>query len=120
VYWIFIHAPGKKAIAGANTRDFNRHPYRQSPPVSMTVSGVGGFTSSNTPTPCRRMGDPTHRDTRNLRNLTSGRDPEGKLAEGIDPASIRILGGRSIIIIVIITVTVTITINIYIHSPLLL
>jgi hypothetical protein len=84
----------------------------------MIVSGVGGFASSNTPTPCRRMGDPTHRDTRNLRNLTSGRDPKRKLAEGIDPASIRILGGRSIIIIVIITVTITI--NIYIHSPLLL
>jgi hypothetical protein len=29
--------------------------------------------------------DPTHRDTRNSRNLASGKDLEGELVEGIDP-----------------------------------
>jgi hypothetical protein len=85
----------------------------------MTVSGVGGFASSNTPTPCRRIRDPTHIDTRNLQNLTSGRDSEGELAEGIDLVSTRTLGGRSIIFIII-TDIITVAINIYIHFPLLL
>jgi hypothetical protein len=78
------------------------------------VSGVGGFASSNNSNPCRRIEDPTQRDTRNLQNLTSERDLEAELAEGIDPASTRILGGRSIIFIII-----TVAINIYIHSPFL-
>jgi hypothetical protein len=60
------------------------------------------------------MRDPTQRDTRNLQNLTSGRDQEGELVEGIDPVSTRILGGRSIIFII------TFSINIYIQSPFLL
>jgi hypothetical protein len=85
----------------------------------MTVLGVGGVVSSNTPTPCRRIRDPTQRDTKNLRNLTSGRDPEGELGDGIDPASTRILGGRRIIFIII-TIIITAAINIYIHSPFLL
>jgi hypothetical protein len=102
-----------------NMRDFNRHPYGQGPPISMAVSGVGGFASSNTPTPCRRIRDPTHGDTKNSRNLTFGRDPEGELAEDINPVSARILGGRRIIFIFI-TDIITVAINIYIHSPLLL
>jgi hypothetical protein len=53
-----------------------------------------------------------HADTKNSRNLASGKDPERELAKGINPASTRILGGRSIII--------TVFINIYIHSPFLL
>jgi hypothetical protein len=66
----------------ANTRDFNGHPYGQSPPVLLTVSNVVGFASSTTSTPCRRITDPTHRDTINLRNLAFGRDPEGGTRRG--------------------------------------
>jgi hypothetical protein len=84
----------------------------------MPISGVGGLTSSNTSTPCRRILDPTHRDTKNSQNLTSRRDPEGELAEGIDSASTRILGGRSIIFIIITTIIIVV-INIYIHSTTL-
>jgi hypothetical protein len=83
----------------------------------MPVSAVGGSALSNTSTQCRRIWDPTHKDTRNLQNLTFGRDPEGELAEGINPTSTRTLGGRSIIFVII---TVAINIYIYIHSSFLL
>jgi hypothetical protein len=66
------------------------------------------------------MRDPTHRDTRNLQNLASGRDPEGELTEGIDLASTRILGERSIIFIIIGIIIITAAIDVYIHSPFLL
>jgi hypothetical protein len=39
----------------------------------------------------------------------------GEIVEGIDPASTRILGGRSIIFIIIIVI-IAVAINIYIHS----
>jgi hypothetical protein len=99
----------------ASNKDFNRQAYGQSPPISPPVSGVGGFASSNTPTLRRRKRDPTHRDTKNSQNLAFGRDLEGELIAGIDPASTRILGGRSITIIII-----AVFINIYIHSHFLL
>jgi len=54
-------------------------PYR--PPVPYDI----GIAASNTFTLCNRIRDHTSRDTRKHRNLTSGRDLEGKLASGHHP-----------------------------------
>jgi hypothetical protein len=76
---------GRKVIKKTSARKFNEQRYGQGPPLLVPVSNVSRFSSSNTLTPYRRKQDPTHRNTRSHENLTFGRNPEGELAEGIDP-----------------------------------